>query len=264
MSLDVAPDGRAIVFDLLGDLYTLPIGGGSATRLTSGSGFDAQPRFSPDGKTIVFVSDRSGGENLWLVDADGRNVRPLTRGNAQMFASPEWAPDGQYVVASRSQGGNFDLWLYHRDGGSGLRLTGGQPAPAPGTPPPPGATPYTSFMGSAFSPDGRYIYANARTGQSQYNQMLGTAWQIVVYDRKTGRIYNRTQNAGAGLRPAISPDGKSLAYGSRKMAITGLKIRDLSSGDEKWLAPRSIWGTRPDRALREWRRHRVRRPARPG
>lgn len=175
MSLDVSPDGRAIVFDLLGDLYTVPLSGGSAVRLTSGSGFDAQPRFSPDGKTIVFVSDRSGGENLWLVDADGRNVRPLTRGNAQMFASPEWAPDGQYVVASRSQGGNFDLWMYHKDGGSGLRLTGGQPALAPGTPPPPGATPFNSFMGTAFSPDGRYIYANARIGQSQYNQMLGTA-----------------------------------------------------------------------------------------
>lgn len=236
MSLDVAPDGRAIVFDLLGDLYTLPLSGGSAIRLTSGSGFDAQPRFSPDGKTIVFVSDRSGGENLWLVDADGRNVRPLTRGNAQMFASPEWAPCGQYIVASRSQGGNFDLWMYHKDGGSGLRLTGGQPPLAPGTPPPPGATPFNSFMGTAFSPDGRYIYANARVGQSQYNQMLGTAWQIVVYDRQTGRIYSRTQNAGAGLRPAVSPDGKSLAYGSRKMAITGLKIRDLSSGDERWLA----------------------------
>ena len=74
MSLDVSPDGRTLVFDLLGDLYTLPIGGGSATRITSGSGFDGQPRFSPDGRSIVFVSDRSGGENLWLVDPDGRNA----------------------------------------------------------------------------------------------------------------------------------------------------------------------------------------------
>src|SRR5262245_63603309 len=78
MSLDVSSDGRTIVFDLLGDIYTMPIGGGSATRITSGSGFDGQPRFSPDGKSIVFVSDRSGSEYLYLINPDGQRLRPLT------------------------------------------------------------------------------------------------------------------------------------------------------------------------------------------
>ncbi len=57
MSVDVSPDGGTVVFDLLGDLYTIPIGGGDATRITSGQGFDGQPRYSPDGSHIVFVSD---------------------------------------------------------------------------------------------------------------------------------------------------------------------------------------------------------------
>ena len=102
LSLDLSADGRTIVFDLLGDLYSISASGGSATRLTSGSGFDGQPRFSPDGKTIVFVSDRSGSENLYLMDPDGKNIRPLTRGPNQAFISPAWTPDGQYVVVSKS------------------------------------------------------------------------------------------------------------------------------------------------------------------
>ncbi|MEO7361744.1 MAG: hypothetical protein ABI120_15540 [Gemmatimonadaceae bacterium] len=85
LSLDLSPDGRTIVFDMLGDLYTIPATGGAATRITSGTPFDGQPRFSPDGKSIVFVSDRSGSENLYLVDPDGKNVRPLTRGANQAY-----------------------------------------------------------------------------------------------------------------------------------------------------------------------------------
>ena len=230
MSLDVSPDGKTIVFDLLGDLYTIPITGGSATRITSGSGFDGQPRFSVDGKAIVFVSDRSGSENLWLVDPDGQHVRPLTRGPNNAFISPDWTPDGQYVVASK--GG--DLWLYHKDGGNGLRLTGQTPQPQQGGPGGGGQTP-SNFMGASVSPDGRYIYAGARTGPAGYNQMMGST-QVVMYDRQTGRVERRTMNLGTGFRPAVSPDGKWLAYGSRRMAVTGLKLRELASGDERWLA----------------------------
>ena len=229
MSLDLSPDGRTIVFDLLGDLYTIPATGGAATRITSGSGFDGQPRFAPDGKSVVFVSDRSGSENLWLVDPDGRRVRPLTRGNAQAFVSPDFTPDGQYVVTSK--GG--DLWLYHVGGGNGLRLTGVTPPPAPGGPGG-GAAP-SNFMGASVTPDGRYIYTGARTGPAGYNQMLGTT-QVVMYDRQTGRLAPRTLNLGTAFRPAISPDGKYLAYASRQMAVTGLKLRELSSGDERWLS----------------------------
>ncbi len=68
LSVDVSPDGKTIVFDLLGDLYTMPSTGGEAAALTSGMQFDAQPRFSPDGKLVVFTSDRDGGDNVWTID----------------------------------------------------------------------------------------------------------------------------------------------------------------------------------------------------
>lgn len=226
MSLDLSPDGKTIVFDILGDLYTVPMTGGAATRITSGSGFDGQPRFSPDGKAIVFVSDRSGSENMYTVSPDGTNLRPLTKGPNQAFISPDWTPDGQYVVVSKSS----QLWLYHKDGGSGLRLTE-PPAPGGGG----GGSAPSNFMGASVTPDGRYIYTGARTGAAGYNQMLATT-QVVMYDRETGELARRTLNLGTAFRPAVSPDGKWLAYGSRKMAVTGLKIRELSTGDERWIA----------------------------
>ncbi|MEK6688290.1 MAG: amidohydrolase, partial [Gemmatimonadota bacterium] len=124
MSLDVSPDGQLIVFDLLGDLYTIPAAGGTATRLTSGLAHDMQPRFSPDGKTLVFVSDRSGDENVYLMPAAGGEVRPLTKGVDYAYLSPEWMPDGKYVEVSRTGAGIGleNLWLYHVDGGIGLPL----------------------------------------------------------------------------------------------------------------------------------------------
>ncbi|MFN8571329.1 MAG: amidohydrolase family protein [Gemmatimonadaceae bacterium] len=233
MSLDVSPDGRTVVFDLLGDLYTVPLAGGAATRISGGSGFDGQPRYAPDGKQIVFVSDRSGSENLWLIDADGRNPRPLTKGSGFAYVSPDWTPDGNYVVTSKGAG-TLDLWMIHKDGGAGFKLTGQAPAAGGGGAPGGGGGP-NHFMGANVSPDGRYIYTNARTGGAQYNQMLGSAYQIYMYDRETGRNFSRTQNLGAGMRPAVSPDGQWLAYASRKMAVTGLKLRNLVTGDERWL-----------------------------
>ncbi|MGH7429651.1 MAG: TolB family protein [Gemmatimonadales bacterium] len=90
------------MFELLGDLYTLPVAGGLGARITSGPAFDSQPRYSPDGSRIVFLSDRSGSENIWICDADGPGPKALTKGDKNLYASPEWTPDGSYIVASKA------------------------------------------------------------------------------------------------------------------------------------------------------------------
>ncbi|MES2523421.1 MAG: amidohydrolase family protein [Gemmatimonadota bacterium] len=226
LSLDVSPDGSTIVFDLLGDLYTLPIAGGKATRLTSGMAFDVQPRFSPDGKRLAFVSDRSGGENVWTMSLDRKDTTQITKGNLNMYVSPEWTPDGRYVVASRSGGlgGTGKLWMYHVDGGNGIQLSSTPAAPAT-----------LKMVGAAFGKDPRYMWFAARTGDWQYNA-IGAQYQLYVWDKETGRTSQMSTRFGSGFRPALSPDGKFLVYGTRFETKTGLRIRNLETQQEDWLA----------------------------
>src|ERR1044071_5702079 len=101
LSLTLTPDGKTIVFELLGDLYALPIGGGEAKQITSGMAFDSQPSVSPDGKWIAFVSDRDGSENLWIAKIDGTEPKQLSKDPQGDFQSPSWTPDGEYVLVSR-------------------------------------------------------------------------------------------------------------------------------------------------------------------
>jgi WD40 repeat protein len=223
MSLDVSPDGSTIVFDLLGDLYTMPTSGGMATPLMVGPAFEAQPRFSPDGSEIVFVSDRSGGQNLWVLATDGSDTTQLTSGNGHLYTSPEWTPDGTYVVASRTfspLGGAAKPFLFHRDGGSGLALVD-EPT-------------NLKLIGPAFDPDGRYIYMAQGTGDWTYDALF-PEYQLVRYDRQTGTRTSLTSRYGSGFRPALSPDGSTLVYGTRHEDATGLRVRDLDSGQERWL-----------------------------
>jgi imidazolonepropionase-like amidohydrolase/Tol biopolymer transport system component len=241
-SVDVSPDGRTLIFDVLGDLYTLPIEGGTATRIVGGLSFESQPRFSPDGKHIAFLSDRTGVENLWVADADGSNPKAvskdgLTRDRPQILVSPSWTPDGQYLVVSKSRPpdpGTFWLFLYHRDGGSGVRI-GAAPPPQPGPdaqgPPPP---PPVNRIGAVVSPDGRYVYFAQRTGTFTYNARF-PLWQIHRHDRETGEASQITNAQGSAMRPMLSPDGKFLVYGTRYKTDTGLRVRNLETGAERWL-----------------------------
>ena len=223
ISVDISPDGTTLVFDLLGDLYTLPVEGGAATPLLTGPAFESQPRFSPDGSEIVFVSDRSGGQNLWILSTDRSDTTQITRGNDNLYTSPDWSPDGQYLVASRTfspLGGAAKPWLFHRGGGSGIALID-EPE-------------QLKAIGAAFDPTGRYIYLAQGTRDWTYDAAF-PKYQLLRYDRETGRQATVTGRYGSGFRPAISPDGATLVYGSRHEDATGLRARNLATGDERWL-----------------------------
>jgi dipeptidyl aminopeptidase/acylaminoacyl peptidase len=243
LSLDLSPDGRTIVFDLLGDLYTLPISGGEATRITSGQGYDMQPRFSPDGAKLVFISDRNGSENVWVSRADGTGARALTTSERENYMSPIWSTDGEYVIAAKGA----QLWLYHEDGGSGVQLTGNDEGP----PAPP------AHLGPAPASDARFLWVNVRgsvasgiptraidqseahfdphTEPGRSSARVVGPYQIAQLDRETGRLHVRTHEHEGAFRPLASPDGRWLVYATRHDAREALKLIDLSTGEDRWL-----------------------------
>lgn len=220
MSLDVSPDGKKIAFDLLGDIYWMPIEGGKATRITQGLAFDSHPKFSPDGKQLAFSSDKSGSENIWYIDFEKQDTVQLTKDTDQHYQSAEWTPDGQYLVVSKG-GRNLKLFLFHKDGGGGIQLI---------------KTPEAlKTVEPAFGKEGRYIWFSRRIGAWNYNAQL-PQYQLAVFDRETGEMEIKTDRYGSAFAPTLSPDGQWLVYGSRYNTETGLVKRNLLTGEEDWLA----------------------------
>jgi Tol biopolymer transport system component/imidazolonepropionase-like amidohydrolase len=224
-SVDLSPDGTTLVFDLLGDIYTVPAAGGKAKAIMSGPAFDQHPRYSPDGKTIAFGSDRSGIENVWLMDADGKNPRALTTEKNFYVRSAAWSPDGNYLIARKETGARggippVELWLYHVRGGSGVKLTSSDET--------------NNASGPLFSADNRYIYFSARDRRFSYTPVLNNGlWNVKRYDRRTGEVTQLTSGMGGAVRPLLSPDGKTLLFVSRRDADSVLVARDLQSGAER-------------------------------
>ena len=232
MNVDVSPDGTQVVFDLLGDVYLMPIGGGAAParRLTSGPVFDMQPRFSPDGKRIALTSDRDGLWNIWTMDVDGKDARQISRERRWFVNSPTWSPDGRYIYARRHfvkerSLGAGEIWMYHSAGpGDGLQVTE--------------RTGWQKDAGEPdISPDGSTLYysKDVTPGQTfEYNKdPNGTIYAIIRRDLTTGRERRAVSVQGGSVTPQVSPDGKSLAYVRRVRLQSFLYVRDLESGRDR-------------------------------
>jgi imidazolonepropionase-like amidohydrolase/Tol biopolymer transport system component len=228
MNLDVSADGKDIVFDLLGDIYSMPITGGTAKLLSGGNAWDVQPRFSPNGKYISYTSDKSGADNIWIMNRDGSGKKQITKETFRLLNNATWAPNSDYLVArkhftaSRSLGAG-EMWMYNINGGDGVQLTkrknDQQDAGEPN-----------------LSPDGKYLYfSEDMSGGSnfEYNKdPNGTIYTIRQLDLNTGKLSNLIAQQGGACRPQISPDGNLMAYVKRVRLKSVLYVQNIKTAEE--------------------------------
>lgn len=228
MNLDVSPDGKQIVFDLLGDIWIMPSTGGKAKALRTGLAYELQPRFSPDGTKICFTSDAGGGDNIWTMNVDGSDAEQLTNENFRLLNNAIWHPNGEYIVArkhftSQRSLGAGEMWMYHITGGSGLQLTSRK-------------NDQQDVNEPCISADGKYLYYSEDMypgGYFQYNKDPNKQiYAIHRYEFETGETKQLTGGPGGACRPQISPDGSLLAFVKRVRTKSVLYIHNLQTGEE--------------------------------
>ena len=230
-SLDVSPNGKFMIFDMLGDLYKVDIKGGNATPLIQDFAWNIHPAISPDGKQVAFVSDRDGLSNVWIMDIDGTHLKQITREKKNIIHAPKWSPDGEYLVvtkgimSSRSIPAG-EIWMYHKSGGDGLQIKARNS----------GKRDQQNIADPAFSHDGRYIYFTENTvpgSRFEYNRdPLEGIFAITRYDRESGDERRYISGTGGAVVPTPSPDGKYVAFVRRVKDKTALFLKDIKTGTE--------------------------------
>jgi formylglycine-generating enzyme required for sulfatase activity/Tol biopolymer transport system component len=225
MSLDVSPDGRTIVFDLLGDIYTIPATGGDAKLIHGGPAMQRTPAFSPDGTRLLYVSDASGFENAWVSKLDGSDTRQMSHETADLVLSVAWSADGESVAAEHIVGTYpkrfaSDILLYDFAGGRRVAV----PTPAN----------KRDVAEPAFSPDGRYIYYTERLNDPYiYVDANSLNYGVRRRELRTGKVEELAGGWGGALSPQVSRDGKRLAFVRRVADKTVLFVEDIATDTER-------------------------------
>lgn len=233
MDVDVSPDGRTIAFTVLGDIYTMPIAGGTPRRIAEGLAWEVQPRFSPDGSKIAFTSDRGGADNVWVMNVDGSDKRQVTKEDFRLLNQPGWSPDGRFIIAKKHfttqrSAGTGEIWMYHVSGGGGVAVVEranedlqkelGEPV---------------------FAPDGSAIYYTRNTTPGNtfiYAQDSQTGiFAIERHDLETGEVTTAVDGYGGAVRPTPSPDGREIAFVRRYQDTSQLWVKDIASGAERMI-----------------------------
>jgi len=167
------------------------------TKLIASTRFDAQPKYSPDGKRITFVSDRSGNYEIWVCDSDGSKPIQVTNFGGGETGVPRWSPDGQQIALDARVTGSSDVYVVNADGGAPRQLT----------------TEPSADVVPIWSTDGRWIFFGSdRSGD----------WQIWKIPSQGGKAVQVTKNGGYAALAAT--DG--FVYYTRASGVTAKKSNE--------------------------------------
>ncbi len=223
LAVALAPDGTTLVVDLLGQLWTLPASGGAATPLTPPGEEARNPRFSPDGSSVVYQRLSGDQWDLWLVDVATGEQRALVTSSFDE-REPDFTPDGRAVVFASNRTGHYCLWSVTLEGGVQTQLT--EEA---------GDASYPSL-----SENGLVAYVH--DGGSEWSiRMLGRDGAVSVLHSSTSRLF----------APAWRPGGSVLVFGEQdspqtsrlELLVLGEPrvLKRLNGGGEDVFASRVAW-----------------------
>jgi tricorn protease len=189
---DIGPKGARAIVVGRGDIFSVAVERGVTRNLTNSSNaHDREAALSPDGRTVAFISDATGEEEVWLVAEDGRSAaRQLTRGNRTRLYGPRWSPDGKSLLVSAKTG-----LLMAVDAGTGSQRTVDQAG--------------SGVIGDAmWSPDSRHV-AYSLPNPSGFRQ-------IFIWTAADGQKRAATSAMFDASEPVWGRDGKQLFFFSRR------------------------------------------------
>ncbi len=224
----ISPDGSTIAFTYKGDIFTVPVNGGSATRITSDSAYETNPIWSPDGKLIAYASDRHGSADIFVIPATGGEPRRLTS-----FSSSEtpqsFSPDGKSIYFSAAiqdpassalfpSSRMTELYTVPVDGGSVKQVL---PTPAERI---------------AFAPDGKsFVYQDNKGVENEWRKhhTSSVTRGLWSYDLASGKHTPLVDHAGEDRDPIIAPSGSELIFLSERnggsMNVYSLPLSNTSA-----------------------------------
>lgn len=177
----------------------------AATRLISSTRQDHSPQFSQDGKKVLFVSDRTGSDEIWVCESDGSQPAQLTFFDGPIGGTPRWSPDGQQILFDARLTGNSDIYVMSAEGGKPRSLT---------------LEPSHDVMPS-WSRDGLWVYfCSNRSGTFQIWKMAAAGGQAVQVTKQ------------GGFEAFESPDGKLLYY-TKGRGPGGIFQIPVAGGEER-------------------------------